>query len=241
MAAYSLDLRKRVLRAWDRGMKADAIATTFEVSVAWILSLGPAPTESGIDRSAKATEVLRPCIIERRRGAAGRVDRLASRTCRRSGLALLGVRRSCVLGRHDGISRIAAIRRHLGRMGPAAIWLIATGQLLKGLVLGLLRATLVGTIDDFLRPAILSDRAQMNGLLMFISLLGGVSVFGLLGIVLGPRHRNRDGPVRGVRHARRTRTYRTTDRRLVRSTPFAAQLGVMRSAISKCGSSLLGA
>jgi predicted PurR-regulated permease PerM len=32
----------------------------------------------------------------------------------------------------------------------------------------------------------LSGRAQMNGLLMFISLLGGVSVFGLLGLVLGP-------------------------------------------------------
>ena len=69
---------------------------------------------------------------------------------------------------------------------PAAIWLLATGQFVKGVVLGLLGATLVGTIDNFLRPAILSDRAQMNGLLMFISLLGGVSVFGLLGIVLGP-------------------------------------------------------
>ena len=69
---------------------------------------------------------------------------------------------------------------------PAAIWLIATDQFIKGLLLGLLGATLVGTIDNLLRPAILSDRAQMNGLLMFISLLGGVSAFGLLGIVLGP-------------------------------------------------------
>jgi predicted PurR-regulated permease PerM len=69
---------------------------------------------------------------------------------------------------------------------PAAVWLIATGQVVKGVILAVLGATIVGTIDNLLRPAILSGRAQMNGLLMFISLLGGVSTFGLLGLVLGP-------------------------------------------------------
>jgi predicted PurR-regulated permease PerM len=63
--------------------------------------------------------------------------------------------------------------------------LIATGQVITGVILVVLGG-LVATIDNVLRPAILSDRAQMNGLLMFISLLGGVSVFGFLGIVLGP-------------------------------------------------------
>lgn len=69
---------------------------------------------------------------------------------------------------------------------PASIWLIATGQVVKGVTLAVLGSVVVGTIDNFLRPAILSGRTQMNGLLMFISLLGGVSVFGLLGLVLGP-------------------------------------------------------
>jgi predicted PurR-regulated permease PerM len=69
---------------------------------------------------------------------------------------------------------------------PTAIWLMASGAFLKGMVLAVLGATVVASIDNLLRPAILSGRAQMNGLLMFISLLGGVSVFGLLGIVLGP-------------------------------------------------------
>jgi len=39
MAAYSLDLRKRVLRACDRGMNPDAVAATFEVSRAWVYRL----------------------------------------------------------------------------------------------------------------------------------------------------------------------------------------------------------
>jgi predicted PurR-regulated permease PerM len=69
---------------------------------------------------------------------------------------------------------------------PAAIWLTATGHVVKGVTLALLGGVLVSSIDNVLRPAILSGRAQMNGLLMFISLLGGVSVFGLLGLVLGP-------------------------------------------------------
>ena len=69
---------------------------------------------------------------------------------------------------------------------PAAVWLIATGQVVKGIILIVLGAAVVGSIDNILRPMILSGRTQMNGLLMFISLLGGVAVFGLLGIVLGP-------------------------------------------------------
>jgi transposase len=47
MAAYSLDLRQRVLRARDSGMKVDAIAATFDVSVAWIYRLVQRRRETG--------------------------------------------------------------------------------------------------------------------------------------------------------------------------------------------------
>jgi predicted PurR-regulated permease PerM len=69
---------------------------------------------------------------------------------------------------------------------PAAIWLASTGHLTKAATLAALGVGIVASIDNFLRPALLAGRAQMNGLLMFVSLLGGVSVFGLLGLVLGP-------------------------------------------------------
>lgn len=69
---------------------------------------------------------------------------------------------------------------------PASIWLASTGHLGKGLILAGVGAGLVGSVDNILRPALLAGRAQMNGLLMFVSLLGGVSVFGLIGLVLGP-------------------------------------------------------
>jgi predicted PurR-regulated permease PerM len=69
---------------------------------------------------------------------------------------------------------------------PAAIWFFATGQLVKGIIVVVVGAGIVSSIDNVLRPAILSGRTQMNGLLMFLSLLGGASAFGLLGLVLGP-------------------------------------------------------
>ena len=53
-----------------------------------------------------------------------------------------------------------------------------TGQFVKGLIVVVIGAGIVSSIDNVLRPAILSGRTQMNGLLMFLSLLGGVSVFG---------------------------------------------------------------
>lgn len=69
---------------------------------------------------------------------------------------------------------------------PAAVWLVSTGHLAKGLILAAAGAAIVASIDNVLRPALLAGRAQMNGLLIFVSLLGGVSVFGLIGLVLGP-------------------------------------------------------
>ena len=44
----------------------------------------------------------------------------------------------------------------------------------------------MGTVDNVVRPLLMSERVKMNGLVIFVSLLGGLNVFGLLGIVLGP-------------------------------------------------------
>ncbi len=70
--------------------------------------------------------------------------------------------------------------------GPAALWLFMTGAWIKGLVLVGLGITLVAGLDNALRPALLSGKAAMNGLVVFISMLGGVAAFGFAGLVLGP-------------------------------------------------------
>jgi len=69
---------------------------------------------------------------------------------------------------------------------PAALWLILTGQMARGIVTLALGVGVVSLIDNVLRPALLAGRAQMNGLLVLVSLLGGLAAFGLIGIVIGP-------------------------------------------------------
>ena len=69
---------------------------------------------------------------------------------------------------------------------PAAIWLFSTGHVSRALILIAICGVLGATIDNILRPVLLGGRASLNGLLVFISVLGGIAVFGVLGVVLGP-------------------------------------------------------
>lgn len=69
---------------------------------------------------------------------------------------------------------------------PAAILLLLEGELARGLLLLIGGAGVVGLVDNFLRPVLISGRARLNGLLVFISVLGGLVAFGPIGVVLGP-------------------------------------------------------
>lgn len=69
---------------------------------------------------------------------------------------------------------------------PAAISLFLEGHILRGVLLAVICGVIVGVVDNFIRPWVISGRAEMGGLVVFISVLGGISVFGILGVVLGP-------------------------------------------------------
>jgi predicted PurR-regulated permease PerM len=69
---------------------------------------------------------------------------------------------------------------------PAAIVLAADGSIGRAVILVVFGFAVVSGADNVLRPVLLSGRAHMNGLVIFLSLLGGISVFGMLGVVLGP-------------------------------------------------------
>lgn len=69
---------------------------------------------------------------------------------------------------------------------PAAVWLILCGNWIRGLILIGIGIGVIGMLDNVLRPLLMSGRSSMNGLLIFISLLGGVAAFGFIGLVLGP-------------------------------------------------------
>jgi predicted PurR-regulated permease PerM len=69
---------------------------------------------------------------------------------------------------------------------PAAIYLFSTGRPGRAIVLIVICGLVGGVADNILRPVLLGGRASLNGLLVFISVLGGIATFGVLGVVLGP-------------------------------------------------------
>jgi predicted PurR-regulated permease PerM len=69
---------------------------------------------------------------------------------------------------------------------PAAVILIATGSLVKGIVLLALGVAIVSQVDNILKPLFVGGRTKIHPLVIFFSMLGGLKVFGLLGVILGP-------------------------------------------------------
>jgi predicted PurR-regulated permease PerM len=69
---------------------------------------------------------------------------------------------------------------------PAAINLIVQGHIGAGILLAVFCSVIVGVVDNVVRPWVIGGRTEMGGLVVFISVLGGISAFGLLGVVVGP-------------------------------------------------------
>jgi predicted PurR-regulated permease PerM len=69
---------------------------------------------------------------------------------------------------------------------PAAIYLAVTGAYLQAVILVVWGVLVIGSIDNFLSPRLVGRRARLHELLIFFSVLGGLEVFGVLGLILGP-------------------------------------------------------
>jgi transposase len=64
MAPYSMDLRKRVARAWDAGLDVDSVAAKYEVSRAWVHRLIQRRRETGSLAPRKQTKFRQRALVE---------------------------------------------------------------------------------------------------------------------------------------------------------------------------------
>jgi predicted PurR-regulated permease PerM len=69
---------------------------------------------------------------------------------------------------------------------PGALWLGFSGHWGRGLLVVVICGGVSAVADNILRPVLLRNRTHLNELLLFIGVLGGIEVFGLLGLVAGP-------------------------------------------------------
>lgn len=69
---------------------------------------------------------------------------------------------------------------------PVALYLLATGAILKGVLLIAFGVLVIGLVDNVLRPILVGKDTEMPDYVVLVSTLGGISLFGLSGFVVGP-------------------------------------------------------
>lgn len=69
---------------------------------------------------------------------------------------------------------------------PVAVYFLLSGMIWQGVVLSLFGIFVIGLVDNVLRPILVGKDTRMPDYLILISTLGGMSVFGLNGFVIGP-------------------------------------------------------
>jgi predicted PurR-regulated permease PerM len=102
------------------------------------------------------------------------------------GFFIVGIDRPILWGT---LASVGALMPGIGTTivtGPAIIYLFATGQLFWGVVLLAYAAVVVGLIDNFLGPYLIGRQSKLHPFIILIAVLGGISVFGPIGFIVGP-------------------------------------------------------
>jgi predicted PurR-regulated permease PerM len=70
--------------------------------------------------------------------------------------------------------------------GPAAVYLLVTGHITKGIILILWGGVVVSVIDNVLKPILVKGSSETPSIFILFSILGGLTYFGMIGFILGP-------------------------------------------------------
>ncbi len=70
--------------------------------------------------------------------------------------------------------------------GPIALYFFATGAVWQGVILTAWGILVIGLVDNVLRPILVGKDTKMPDYVVLITTLGGLSLFGINGFVIGP-------------------------------------------------------
>ena len=100
--------------------------------------------------------------------------------------AIVGVASPVFWGVVMAIASFLPVIGPFGIWAPASIYLLFTGEILRGIALIIMGVFGISLIDNFLRPLIIGARTKMPFILLFFSVLGGIMAFGFMGFIVGP-------------------------------------------------------
>jgi predicted PurR-regulated permease PerM len=70
--------------------------------------------------------------------------------------------------------------------GPTSVYLAMQGEYVNGLVLFLFGVLVISMVDNILKPIIIGSRTKMPTIVILFSVLGGIKLFGVIGLITGP-------------------------------------------------------
>lgn len=69
---------------------------------------------------------------------------------------------------------------------PVGLYYLLVGQIWQGVFILLWGAIVIGNVDNLIRAYMIKGRAQVNPIFVIFSILGGISLFGFWGVIIGP-------------------------------------------------------
>jgi predicted PurR-regulated permease PerM len=69
---------------------------------------------------------------------------------------------------------------------PVAIYFLASGQVVQGIVLTAYGVLVIGLVDNVLRPILVGKDTKIPDYIVLVTTLGGIAIFGISGFVIGP-------------------------------------------------------
>jgi predicted PurR-regulated permease PerM len=101
-------------------------------------------------------------------------------------IRIVGMPSSMLLGLAAGFASIIPVVGSALVWVPAATYLLVIGSIWKGVFLLIWGAVVISSIDNVLRPLVVSGRVELHPMVLLFFIFGGVEAFGFLGLFLGP-------------------------------------------------------
>lgn len=98
----------------------------------------------------------------------------------------LGLPYTAFLGVLAGFLSLIPFVGAAGVWVPCTIYLLATGDVVRALILLVYGSIVISMVDNVLRPLLIGGQTRLPTLFLFFGILGGVQVYGVLGLFLGP-------------------------------------------------------
>jgi len=148
--------------------------------VSFIIDLSPLPQEQDEKLIQKFKDMAGAILIGN--GLCGMIQGVAGGLV----FSLFGLKSAFLWGVIMGLLAFLPIIGVGAVFIPAAVFLIFKGRIAVGIFFIVFYVLLSGGVEYLLKPKLVGKRVKMHPLLVFLSIIGGLQVFGILGIIYGP-------------------------------------------------------